>query len=45
MEKQQYLTPEMEVIKIALQKQILEGSDSSIEANREDYGDPIYTEW
>ena len=43
MEKKQYLSPEMEVINIALQKQILQGSetDMTVSSSRDGYNAPI----
>lgn len=44
MEKKQYLTPEMEVINIALQKQILDAS-LSVNSDSNDYGEAINSNW
>ena len=43
MDKNQYLSPEMEVISIALQKQILQGSetDMTVSSSRDGYEAPL----
>ena len=43
MDKNQYLSPEMEIINIALQKQILQGSeiDMSVSSSRDGYNAPL----